>query len=412
MKLFNSILIALLVTTAPVIATADEGADTFFLLDVNRECFSTEHILGSDSALKYQAPKTLNNFDMAVFKSQPLRSGYPKNRQELKKLVDDFYANGKRPKSDEYFNLMNQFTPDAIIAIVESTLKDEDALKEIAKDSYRHVTDFTKIVLVQGDKSNNYKVRLHLWWPQKDSVAKKLAVEDKHVHKWDFSSRMFAGKFENQIFTTRNASEKEKQIHDNFITQVEKLPKDEQKKVFESLNMIEMALYKKSMFHNKQYLCSLKQEEYYTLKDLMKKFNLTKDEVQIILSAYQRYITEPNVTGEYHLKKIGLEMLNPPILYNIADGTIYVERYQLAHRLISNPNDITVTMVVTAPPIKEADPYLLMREETGEDITKNAPKLSVEDLRKELTMFLEYMKAKQRKQDETKKTEKPKELVH
>jgi hypothetical protein len=112
------------------------------------------------------------------------------------------------------------------------------------------------------------------------------------------------------------------------------------------------------------------------------------------MDVYERYVTEPNVTGKYGLKKIGLTALNAPNLYDITDGTIYVERYQLAHRLISNPNEITATLVVTAPPMKEVEPYLLMREETGEDLTKVAPKLSLEQLRGELKLFLEYLKSK------------------
>jgi hypothetical protein len=410
----KSIFASLLMIAISSVAVADdEGADTFFLLDVNRECFSTNHILGNKNTLKYEAPAPLNEFNMAVYKSKPLLNGsYPNNRQELKKLFDQFYENGGRPDSKKYYELMNQITPQALITIIEATLKDEKALNEIAKESYHHVTDFTKIVLVEGKTPNNYKVRLHLWWPKKDTVAKKLAVEDKHVHKWDFSSKMFAGKFENQIFVTRKATEEEKKIHDEFIAKLEKLPENEQKKVFESVNMIEMALYKKSIFHNKEYLCSLKQNEFYTLNELLEKFKINKNQFQTILSVYQRYVTEPNVTGQYKLKKIGLETLNQPSLYSITDGTIYVERNHLAHRLISNPNEITVTLVVTAPPMKEASPYLLMREESGENLIKHAPKLSVEELKGELTLFLEYMKAKQRKLDELKTPAKKKETVH
>ncbi len=331
MSYFKSLVTAVfLFACTHAIAQEDEGADNFFLLDVNSECFTTGHILGEKPKLEYNEPPPLAESNMAVYKSSSTTNDkHPRNIKELKQQMDAFFANGDRPDAKKYYELMDPISPQALIDIIESTLKDEKALNQIAKDSYRHVTDFTKIVLVEGEDPHNYKVRLHLWWPKKDSDTKKLAVEDKHVHKWDFTSRMFAGKFENQIFVARKPTEDEKMIHNAFIEKINKLPQDEQKKIFESINMIEMALYKKSIFNNTEFLCHLKKNEFYTLSELLDKFKLDINQFKAILAVHERYVTQPNVTGRYNLKKIGLESLNQPNLYDITDGTIYIERYQL-----------------------------------------------------------------------------------
>jgi hypothetical protein len=291
---------------------------------------------------------------------------------------------------------MKPLSAKALSEIIESVLDDEAALKKIAENSYRHATDFTKITLLEGNGSNDYKVKLNIWWPTHDDNSNKLLVEDKHVNQWDSASRMFAGEVENQIYITRKPTENEIIVRNKFISALKKLTSAEQKKVFNSINMIEMALYKKSIFNNAKYLCKSNMEEFYILPELLEKFSLTQHDFIALLGVYERYTATYNAKSEYSLKELGLEALNPPSLYDITDGGIFVERYQLAHRLISNPYEMTAIIVVSAPSLQNKDSYILLRNDSGEALAKSSEKLSIDELKSELKIFLEYLKAKQR----------------
>jgi hypothetical protein len=77
-------------------------------------------------------------------------------------------------------------TNEAVQEMLRSVLSDDSALAEIALRSYTHINGFDKFVLIV---SKNYKLRLHIWWPE--HAVKHM--EHVHDHPWDFSSRILLG---------------------------------------------------------------------------------------------------------------------------------------------------------------------------------------------------------------------------
>lgn len=100
-----------------------------------------------------------------------------------------------------------------MIPILESILQNEKLLFEIGKKSYTHDNGFDKFLLIDR---NNYRFRLHIWWPEHTVEH----IENAHNHPWDFSSRVLTGSLRFQTFSIgENDSEnpRDEQLHRYFI---------------------------------------------------------------------------------------------------------------------------------------------------------------------------------------------------
>ncbi len=391
LKMISPLILGLCVVNNAVAA----DADSFFLLDVENTCISTQ-ALGLDEQHTYQSsPDILNDNQFMVFKNDRNSPSHINDIDALKSLVEDFFDREHQTLASDYnTQLMSKVTPKSLISILKSVLKDDALLDDITQRSYIHVMGFTKIVLLTGSKDKEYKVRLHLWWPNQNSEASKLVLEDKHVHKWDFGSKMFSGSFEDQLYIVNDPRLTEISNYSNFIEAVRTLETNEQEKVFNSLNVIEMAMYGQTKFQKEKFRCSINKTDIYTKSEIMEKFKLTENSFIDIISIHESYITKPNVTGKYGLEKIGLKHLSFPVIHEIKDGDSYFHHHSLSHRLISDPDDMVATFIVTAPPIESVDPYIMMRSQDGEDITKVAPILDKTTLVNQLERFISLLESK------------------
>tara|TARA_R110002110_G_scaffold33533_1_gene114835 strand:- start:155401 stop:156597 length:1197 start_codon:yes stop_codon:yes gene_type:complete len=384
--------ITLLAAFSPSLFAID--ADSFFLLDVEDSCISTKELMSGEKKEYQQSPDILPENSFIIFKPQKDIKSDITNINTLQEKVEDFFEKKNIAPADINNEIMQKITPHSLIQILKSALQDNDLLEAMAKRSYIHVMGFTKIVLLVGPKDKNYKVRLHLWWPNKEGTAQKLILEDKHVHKWDFASKMFSGGFEDQLYVTSDVREGEKLSYIRLTEKLSKLPKEEQDKIYNSLSAIENAMYGKSKFQKKKFRCSIDKKNIYTKNEIIEKLDLSEKDFIDILSVHESYVTMPNISGEYGLKKVGLKHLSFPVIYDIDDGYGYFHRHNLSHRLMSDPDDMVATLVITYPPIDTVEPYILMRSEEGEDITKVAPILTKERLIEQITRFIKYMEDK------------------
>jgi hypothetical protein len=76
--------------------------------------------------------------------------------------------------------------------LLDSLASDDRWLVEVDSRSYFHANNFAKIVLLSGAEAN-WKLRLHIWWPQPDKPPGE--PEDIHSHRWDFTTSLLAGEY-------------------------------------------------------------------------------------------------------------------------------------------------------------------------------------------------------------------------
>ena len=83
-----------------------------------------------------------------------------------------------------------------VLALIESILRNDRQLEEIASRSYHHVNGFDKNVLVVSHKPK-YELRLNIWWPK---VCQEDHKEDIHNHLCDLTACLITGGYKHQIF--------------------------------------------------------------------------------------------------------------------------------------------------------------------------------------------------------------------
>ncbi len=95
---------------------------------------------------------------------------------------------------------------DFLYDLIEESLNDEKLLETVTKASYRNVTGFLKVVLVNGPNQDSWKIRLHVW-------EQKEQKEFPHNHKWDFYSKIISGYLQQDIYTKDESSCDTAQAH-------------------------------------------------------------------------------------------------------------------------------------------------------------------------------------------------------
>src|SRR5215469_15426772 len=81
--------------------------------------------------------------------------------------------------------------PEYFISILEQILNEKDLRTDIAHRSYRHVNHFDKIVLIDSENEQGYRLTLHLWTPP--YTEKELSDELIHDHRFSFWSTILTG---------------------------------------------------------------------------------------------------------------------------------------------------------------------------------------------------------------------------
>lgn len=312
--------------------------------------------------------------------------------QELQQFFDQKF---KEDDLKDYKEVMSPIHRQSMIPILKSILKDEEKLQSIAQKSYRHVTGFIKIVLLEGSPPYGYKFRLHIWWPEKDRDLSMLVVEDKHAHKWDIASHMLYGGFEDQLYEFSPSNKAEQKVYNKFIETINTYPDHFRQLIFDSLNVIEMESCPESIGNSKQFKEQINNKPYFNKHSLQAILSIDQHELDTILKVHQSYATLPNITGEYGLRKLKLETLTKSEVLQIKEGYTYYHPAHIPHRLISSPDELVSTIVLTGPPMKGKEPYLLMRKNNGESIKKVAPKMTVEELKDHLNRFINQLEQSQ-----------------
>lgn len=85
-----------------------------------------------------------------------------------------------------------------LLKILREILAEEDYLKEVALNSYRHVNHFSKIVLINDLNQEHCRLTLHIWKPPftDDEINQELI----HDHRFSFSSCVLCGEQIHEIF--------------------------------------------------------------------------------------------------------------------------------------------------------------------------------------------------------------------
>jgi len=313
------------------------------------------------------------------------------NMRELFLAVDPIFQVGTHANKQELKDILMRLDNNSLGNIIQSLLSDPLMLQEIAKRSYSHVMGFSKIVLLEGPSERDYKVRLHIWWPKPNIYGKKLVEEDKHVHKWDFVSRMITGSFEDQLYTLYPSTPEEEKVFHKFTEQLSNMESVEREKIISSVQVLEISFLPQSISNT--YLCEEAPGTYYSKEILQKKLSLNDQEFDLLFRVHKKYVTLPNKTGKYGLAAIGLESVSPATIVDVEAGDMYYHRNPIAHRLLSRADQITSTLIITDLPIAEKQPYILMRSDTGEDETKNAPVMKVAELKRQLEDYLKVLRS-------------------
>jgi hypothetical protein len=98
--------------------------------------------------------------------------------------------------------LRDTLAPATLASLLHELATSAESRAEMCRQSYVHQNSFVKIVLVES-LAPMFKLRLHVW--RNGSVGPKDS--DIHNHRWDFASRVLAGRFVNRIFAEPSGAE-------------------------------------------------------------------------------------------------------------------------------------------------------------------------------------------------------------
>lgn len=100
--------------------------------------------------------------------------------------------------------ITNLGQPPVILSLISEALENRARLTEIASRSYRHVSHFDKIVLVDSAKQDGYRLTLHFWDPP--YTEKELSYEPIHDHRFSFWSTVLVGRLTSENFSLSDDS--------------------------------------------------------------------------------------------------------------------------------------------------------------------------------------------------------------
>jgi hypothetical protein len=89
-------------------------------------------------------------------------------------------------------------SPEFVLRAIQEVMSRDRLLRQIASISYRHVSHFDKIVLVDAQIPNGYRLTAHLWTPP----YAKYELDDEliHDHRFSFWSAILTGEMRAQVF--------------------------------------------------------------------------------------------------------------------------------------------------------------------------------------------------------------------
>ncbi|WP_272570041.1 hypothetical protein [Providencia sp. PROV255] len=129
---------------------------------------------------------------------------HPEHHPITEKLKNHFSKLNKYLKDEaEFFDESVKFlklirNESILVKLIQEVLADEEYLKEIASNSYRHVNHFSKIVFINDTNQENCRLTMHIWKPP--YIESELSQELIHDHRFSFASYVACGKQVHEIF--------------------------------------------------------------------------------------------------------------------------------------------------------------------------------------------------------------------
>lgn len=89
--------------------------------------------------------------------------------------------------------------PARVLQLLREIMASDDVLEQLAARSYRHVSHFDKIVIVEAEIPNGYRLTAHMWDPPYTEA--ELNDELIHDHRFSFWSAILTGALTSRVFT-------------------------------------------------------------------------------------------------------------------------------------------------------------------------------------------------------------------
>lgn len=133
-----------------------------------------------------------------------------------------FLETATASRSDRPDNILRELMErDFVSRLLDEVESDSNLVDHIAKHSYWHSTGIFKLVLWKPP-GNTPEVRIHIW-SKRSREFSATHVDSIHNHRWNFASRVLAGSFTKELFTTENTDHNDHQ-HFQFESQGRGLP--------------------------------------------------------------------------------------------------------------------------------------------------------------------------------------------
>jgi hypothetical protein len=110
----------------------------------------------------------------------------------IRTILEKLPRDGSEKTVQENLSLIERIgQPSTILPIFDQIISDKALCADIAKRSYRHVNHFDKIVLIDSENEQGYRLTLHFWLPP--YTEKELHDELIHDHRFSFWSNILTG---------------------------------------------------------------------------------------------------------------------------------------------------------------------------------------------------------------------------
>lgn len=124
---------------------------------------------------------------------------YGKVHRDLTGLIASLGSTRVSGDIDRNMRLMRELSaPMYVASLLAEIMSSTKLLREIAARSYRHVNHFDKLVLVESQMDNGYRLTLHLWSPPYTDA--ELQDELIHDHRFSFWSAILVGRLRTEEF--------------------------------------------------------------------------------------------------------------------------------------------------------------------------------------------------------------------
>lgn len=336
-----------------------------------------------------------------------LISGKGAVASKIKARLDKFFDRYPTIRADNYQELNDLFTKEVLIHLLQEIVEDPESLARIARRSYAHSLGFNKIILIEDWKQHffeenvppgkhGYDIRLHIWWPKRAQEKSIATAESKHEHKWDFTSRIITGGFENHRYLIRNLINEELAIFLKFEAAMRVFPKEKVKEICDRIDMLEVAdlnlVSRMSELSGGADFLRKKANE----PDLRRILGLSKKEFKVARNILVKYTNQiRQLTGEEAYRSVGPFLFELQNVETYRAGDLYFHPIEHAHRLFVQPIDFTSTFIIVGPPYKNHDPGQFVHSGAGRDDSEVQSRqfYTPDSLKAELKSYLKALEA-------------------